>query len=233
MNTIDENITMFINYYDNKFTEVTQLENKHSLFRKVIYYAIIDGLSKPIYSSEKKHRERMTSFIKDIVGWQNGGLFSLPHLYACLKMKNDICDNKLREYVDNKYSKLIAGNLYIIKQVDICLTELENITSQIETDKTSTIYKTQHYNLFYNYRNALVHELHSLCANFTNFSKYDEPYYIHFRNDDCWSLYYPEEFLSKICKQSIEKTKEYLLKENIDPFKDYTNGNYWIKELNI
>jgi hypothetical protein len=188
----------------------------------------------------------MVTFINEITKWDEGKLLSLPHLYGFFKIHPEPKYAGIRKFINEKYSKLIPGQVYTINQIDIFDTDfmglLTNRTTPNIFDRNikGSIYQVQHYNLFYKYRNALLHEMRPLSGEIS-IEGYDVPHYIHMTTESnifkgengYWSLYYSESFLNKLCKDSILFTKDYLANEMVDPLAFVDNGNYWVEELNI
>ncbi|MBN1842370.1 MAG: hypothetical protein JW883_08855, partial [Deltaproteobacteria bacterium] len=102
---------------------------------------------------------------------------------------------------------------------------LENITLEY----------LQHINLFYSYRNSLVHDLKEPGYGM-EFENDEEPFYQYTRQvegeSSTWELVYPVRFYEKICDSAIKNLREYYLNKRIDPYSCYTFGTYWIEGLN-
>lgn len=237
---LKENIDRFLGFFKEqlKIIEETDFKQHTSLFRKLFYVGLLDTLSKTTSHPKKGNRDRIVAFVRYFCDWPFAEKISLPHLVRLLEKAPDPEFSDLRQYTFELFDKWTEGEFITL--------ERDPDFSEVKQRWPKEIFKSfvdiqieflQHANLFYRYRNSLVHELREPGYGM-EFKIDKEPFYhsrTHHENDvehKTWELVYPLGFYSQICKTAIEQLEQYYLKERIDPYSLYTFGTYWIEELN-
>lgn len=234
----------FINYFEVQFNEADSLKADLKDFKKILYFTIIDALSKSIFPSEG-NRERIIKFLENIVSWEEGQLFSLPHLYEYFKYLLEPQFSEIKDFINKKYNHMKHGWVYTVPEIDISISELKKfdrppIVVLFDKKYNGSLFQFQHLNLFYKYRNSLIHEMKPLGIDNKRVLRQDIPHYLSWIDNpsdknssgEYWHLSYPETFLRNICLKAINQTKEYLVKNGIDPFSETNKGYFWIEKLN-
>lgn len=194
------------------------------LYKKTLLLTMLDAMAgirfpKKYYPElHDKNRKRFTRFIKEYANWNNGNLINVPFLFDRLsKSKNRA--GRLAEHLKAKLSKFDtkAGGAISVDKID---EQPEVLLSFTRTEwEEKEIFECQHYSILYRYRNHLVHEARE-PGNAMNFYSETDAYYHSYVNDPRWFLVYPLSLLKKLCSQSIDKMRQYLLDNQIDPY-DY------------
>lgn len=235
---LEENIDNFLEFFREQIENVREADFKKSnnIFKKVLYVGFMDTLSKTTAHPKKSNRERVVSFVRTFCNWPSCEKISLPHLVRLLEKVPDPEFSDLREYAFSLFDKWEEGK-FITLDSDPNLKEIRNlwpidISKPLEDIRVEFL---QHVNLFYKYRNSLVHELRE-PGHGMEFKVDTEPYY-HTRSysdskNYTWELVYPLGFYDNLCENAIGSLRDYYLKERIDPYSYYTFGTYWIEELN-
>lgn len=235
---MEESIDRFIGFFRNKLSviEKTDFNESTILFRKILYVGLLDALSKTTTYPKKGNRERIVSFVKHFTGWEHHERVSLPHLVRFLRKVPDPEFSSVREYAFSLIDQWAPGELIRLDR-DPCLPDVKKRwpSSVPKAFEDITLEHLQHANLFYRYRNSLVHELR-LPGYGTEFKSDTEPFYhsmTHLETEEeTWELVYPLGFYERVCRTAIDKLHEYYVKERIDPYSLYSFGTYWIDELN-
>ncbi len=217
-------------------------EGREKAYKKVLFFAVIDSLSKCIFP-KKGNRDRIVSFVDGFSEWENRTRISLPHLAQLLLKSPEPPFADLREFAYGKLTKWSPGKIIMLNQ-DPDIKEVAKFWPSEKEHKKPldgvSIDSLQHIHLFYSYRNYLVHEMREPGYGFEHLQD-DEPYYISLTHlpkskdegkKETWELVYPVLFLKKLIDTSMKNMKEYLIKNNINPYMSYTFGTYWINELN-
>jgi len=241
---LEENITLFINY----FREQVQLIEGHcpktrdgDLHSRILYTAVLDAISRSIFV-QQSNRERTVGFIKNFCDWPECERISLPHLYQLVRTKIEPELADLRNFTIRNMSQWIRGDVVRLNH-DPLFSDVENLWPH-NNGKPSIIDGVrlkwlQHCHLFYSYRNSLVHEFKTAGYHAELFEK-DEPYYIQVTEyraegsrelDRSWQLQYTAMFFKKLCDSSISNLEDYLVQKQIDPIATLVPGKYWIREL--
>lgn len=239
---------IFFQYFNEVLENISELskDSKHTkLYQKILYVSILDSLSKCVYP-RRKPRERMVFFIKEFSGWENVERVSLPHLIQLLKLNPEPAFKGIREYAINEFNNwsVHSGQLMSISK-DPKFYELKSkwpkeneLRTPIEKISLDSL---QHAQLFYTYRNSLVHEFRSPGYGIELTEDHQSPFY-HIMSEindfeelvpKSVELVYPVKFFSQLCTKCIENLKEYIKINNLNPYDYYDFGTYWLKELNI
>jgi len=210
-------------------------------FKKVLYISFIDQLSSLVYPNRRSNRKRVIQVLNNFSNWDDGNRFSLPHLLRLLRISNEPTFNKLKYYAKRKLKLWKCGEMIKISS-DLEREKIFDLLPQNARDNFKIgeikIENLRHFELFYSYRNCLVHELKSPAFDVgMNLEKY--PFYVYmsnYKDDDSienhWTLNYPTEFFHRISKNILKELKSYMLKKGLDPYKDYMLKHYYLEGLN-
>lgn len=239
INEIQKQIERFISYFQNKYEIVkeTKFKENDELFKKILYVGIIDSLSKTIFP-RKGSRERFVLFLEIFSVWKNCDRISLPHLVKLLEFTPEPEYSKLRIFAFSAYEQWISGDVIDLGK-DPKYEEVKKYwpKGQVNNEciKGVKLEALKHVHLFYTYRNSLIHELRNLGYGLEEFSLEKEPSYHSMKMEDgkdTWQLVYPLGFFENICETCLQKLKEYLISNTINPYNSFNFGSYWIEELN-
>jgi len=235
---LETGIDRFLGFFRNRLKEIGDLDcgQTTALFRKVLYSSILDALSRTTSHPKKGNRERITEFLRMFCNWPSCEKISLPHLVRLLEKVPDPAFSALRQYAFSLLDQWGEGEI-ISLDTD---PDIENVKRHWPKEipkplEDIQIEFLQHVNLFYRYRNSLVHELREPGYGM-EFTDDSEPFY-HSMTDtesktETWELVYPLPFYERLCEAAIKELKDYYLKDRIDPYSCYVFGTYWIEELN-
>ena len=192
------------------------------------------ALSKTTTPPTSGNRERLVSFIRNFSGWRNCDKISLPHLIRYLELVPSPEYSSVREYAFSKIDTWTPGIFTSIDN-DIEYNDIKgrwpkNTQKPIENIQLDHI---QHVQLFYNYRNGLIHELRERGYGM-EIGMDTEPYYHTMKDGDnvTWELVYPVGFYKIICETALEKLKVYYINNRINPYNHFSFGTYWLDEFN-
>lgn len=240
--SLELSIDQFLSFFEEKIDEIKGINTPKSgkLFQKILYVSLLDALSKTVASPKKGNRERLVSLIRVFAKWDKCDRISLPHLVRMLQKVPDPEFAELREYVFCLFDTWPVGTLLYLDK-DPTFDDIKklwplNLSKPLENLNLESF---QHVNLFYSYRNSLVHELREPGYGMEVHNS-DEPFYHSMQapqdigTERCtWELVYPVGFYNKICSTSISELREYYLKNRIDPYESFTFGSYWVEVLNL
>lgn len=242
MAELNENIESYFKSLEIQLLSISKIEAPEYLkeFKKVLYISFIDQLSSLVYPKQP-NRKRVIQVLKKFSSWDDGNRISLPHLLRLLRISNEPAFKKLKFYAKRKLKSWKSGEIIKISN-DLKFGKLIDLWPQIAKDKLKIgdirIENFSHFALFYSYRNCLIHELKAPAFDVgMNLEKY--PFYVHmsdYKEDDSienhWTLNYPTEFFNTISKNILKELKSYMLKKELDPYKDYMLKHYYIEGLN-
>jgi hypothetical protein len=220
-------INEFYQYFSDEIQSISSLNNK--LYQKILYACILDTLGLARYPKAKRDtRKRIVSFIRNCSKWGDCDRVSIVQLHLSLK----------HIYKQNCGPELQGSNLYteVSKRFSSQEPRIENdpffneIINFANIDETKIVKANRYVELFFAYRNALVHSFKE--PGYPSETRSDsEPFYLTWDSRPP-SLVFPSNFLKMICNECLCGLKDYLIEKDINPYKIYEKthifGNIWI-----
>jgi hypothetical protein len=237
----DKKIEKYISYFMDRMSEIKSLSTtSESLFRRILYFGLIDTLSKSVYPHKNNHA-RITSLVLRFGEWPNAQKVSTIHLLQLIRKIPDPDFEQLRNYG----KQLLSTMALEVRECSIEKDpEYEDIRSKWPKSFSGDLPggirldSLQHINLLYALRNSIIHEMRSLGKGF-EIGKHSDPYYISLLNieseQDAYEsieLVYPTLFIEKISNNCINGVRSYLLANDLNPYDYFEQGTYWIPDLN-
>ncbi|MBE0576382.1 MAG: hypothetical protein IH613_10875 [Desulfuromonadales bacterium] len=241
MNNYIAEIERYLGHFEKEISQVKSLQvadGYHAaIYKKMIYVGILDALSKCF--PRRGSRNRFVNFLNQFSGWDNAHKISLPHLFQLLEKNPEPAFSKLRAYVISELEKWVSGEIVTLDREPEISTIKQLWPKEKEHQKPLnglSAESLQHCNLFYSYRNSLIHEFRELGRGIESQTD-NSPYYISYSDfeepeEEVWELTYPATFFEKLLKNCISEMKIYLMQNKINPYSSYHFGTYWIDELN-
>lgn len=101
------------------------------------------------------------------------------------------------------------------------------------TPKEKKVLKLARYvNLFYAYRNEMVHGFKEPAHAMEMSNDNSSPYY-HGTINGPWELVFPAIFFQLLCSEALNGLKEYLEKTDTNPYDQYEFGDMWVKKSKL
>lgn len=235
---LEQSIERYLDFFRNRLEEIRNLNCGQSsgLFRKILCSNLLDSLSKTMAQPRKGNRERIVEFVRLFCHWPTCDKISLPHLVRLMGKVRDPKFSSLRQYSFSLLDRWSNGEvIYLNKDPDIQDVKRhwpKDMPKPLENIKIEFL---QHVNLFWRYRNNMVHELRKPGYGI-EFAGDAQPFYHSMThsdtNQETWELVYPVKFYDILCETAINSLNEYYRKDKIDPYSCHIFGTYWIEELN-
>jgi hypothetical protein len=202
--------------------------NRIQLYKKSLVMSAIDTLAGYRFTKEnyrelnRLNKKRFVRFIAEFGEWKNGPLISVPYLFEQLSIR----DLKGSELYDFLYARLYSfqeskkGTILLIEDVDVMAAELfELATTEYEEQ---LILKSQHYSLFYEYRNFKMNALKESGGMMEAF-QYARPNYYPDNKGEYhdlirWQLSYPLAHFNTLFRSCLKNMKQYFIKINFEPY---------------
>jgi hypothetical protein len=243
--SIDQDINQFCDYFEQQVQQINTIQPEEQndygasqirLYKKTLYVTSIDTLAGFRFSKNdyrelnKRNKARFTRFIQEYCNWENGSLISLPFLLDQLTTKK-LKDSNLFASVEERLKGFSGedGGTTNIETIDLSLGEvLEMAHSEKEE---SLIYSSQHYSLFYGYRNCLVHEARE-PGKAMEVTQNPAPHYHSYIQEKPqeitqWHLVYPVEHFRSILSAGIANSREYFFKATVNPYDNLSGTRWW------
>jgi len=230
-------VTRFIGHFTERKKDISGIVcNSPKILKKILYFAIIDALSKSAFPDINHNKARFVKTLIAFSGWNDGERISLPFLY------NDISDSTnnniepLQKGVGDELKKWPVKTPAQIKlsrdsHVHSLLSLIEHKNEKDELSFKEMIEKFSHYNLLWEYRNCLVHEFrqpgygHELEGD-------DFPFYQGALGTDEIRLCYPVQFIANLIEQILKNLEKHLINNQINPYNSFEYGAFWNKKRN-
>jgi len=239
----NEIIIKYFRDQNKQILAITDVIDPTSLFRRLLYITLLDGLSKIAYPLRSGNRERFCLYLKEFADWEDGERISLTHLFRYLLINPEPKYETLRRYAKESLGKWIPGEVPTINK-DPIIDEIRNKWPR--DDKNSEEWKEiklesfKHSNLLYEIRNSLVHEFRVKRMSGPD-NLMAEPYYVHVTyyegfepeiTKEYWGLQYPLSFMSNLAGHSLDKLEKHLSEYEYDFSALSAKEEYLIQKLN-
>ena len=206
------------------------------LYKKSLVMSAIDSLAGLRFTKEnykelnRQNKKRFVRFIAEFSEWKNGPLISVPYLFEQLARRG----LKECELYDFLYSRLLKhegdgeGTILHIEDIDAVAVELFELAKTEYEEQL--ILKSQHYSLFYEYRNCKVNTL-SESGGVMEAFQYAQPNYYPSEQSEHhdliqWQLSYPLAHFNSLFSRSLKNMKQYFIKTNINPYSLVTDSRW-------
>lgn len=219
LTSMEESITTFISYFRDQVENIR--DDYNILHRKILFALIIDPLSRAAYGTEGTHRERVTKLIIDHSFWDDCSRVSLPQLVLNLEDRN-LQETDLYHGASDRLSKWPSKNIPRLNQSPL-FDELESFTS---ADTVDVLKKCRYVELFYTFRNNLIHEFREPGYGIEMSQDGTTPYY-HGMKDNPWQLVYPIGFFKRLCESILDSLPSHFRNNNITPHDQFEFGSLW------
>ena len=206
------------------------------LYKKSLVMSAIDTLAGLRFTKEnykelnKQNKKRFVRFIAEFSEWGKGPLISAPYLHEQLARRG-LKECELYEALHDRLSKHQGKNentILHIEDVDVMAVELFELAKTEYEEQL--ILKSQHYSLFYEYRNCKTNSLSETGGVMEAF-QYAHPNYFpgnrsEFHDLTHWQLSYPLAHFNSLFSRSLENMKQYFIKTDTNPYSLVTD-NRW------
>lgn len=237
---IRREINRFIGYFRSQVSLVDALTvrrriryvpsaNEITIHRKVLYLAIFDALAAIRYPTHRagKTKQRFLQILTDHADWPERDWVSVPVLSERLRVRK--LDTSLRRKLLKRllrYNKK-QGNSLPISAFDDVLNSIAALSADPKT--ADVIRKTTHAELFYRYRNFVMHEFREPGYAMETFGqRLSEPRYHSYIGDRGWHLLYPEAFFRRIVLSVINSLESHYLSALVTPYDQVTDTTAWV-----
>ena len=189
--------------------------------RKMLYASAIDPLARAAYGTIGTHRDRFVRLIRDVAKWPESERVSLPQLQLRL-----LEAKRHRYLLYRNISKRLASWEDGGKVLLSGSPSMAEILVQAAPSEHALAKEAQYVNLFYTYRNNLIHEFREPGYGTDWSGKSVVPFYGSYI-DGPWELVFPVGFIAALYEQALTGLRVHMLANNIDPYKQFNFGSLW------
>lgn len=213
-------VEQFIDHFKQ---EAVSLEKVASpLHRKILYATALDPLARAAYGPSF-NRHRFTRLVRELSGWAECERISLPQLQQRLRAARRYRYGLYRD-VSTRLRDWGSGSKIGLQHSPLAA----EILPLAQGNEAKLIFECQYSELFYTYRNALVHEFREPGYGWDVSGTSMRPFYMSYLGrEGQWELTFPVRFLQHLLNSTIEGVKAHLLSGKIDPYKRFEFGSMW------
>lgn len=216
---------------------VPEKDSSHiQLYKKSLVMSAIDTLAGLRFTKEnykelnQQNKKRFVRFIAEFSEWKNGPLISVPYLFEQLARRG-LNDCELYEALYGMLLKCENNDeaaILHIEDIDVMAVALFELAKTEYEEQL--ILKSQHYSLFYEYRNCKTNTL-SESGGVMEAFQYAQPNYYsgmcsEFHNLTQWQLSYPLPHFNSLFNCSLKNMKQYFIKAEINPYSLVTDKRW-------
>jgi hypothetical protein len=219
--TLQNDIDNFIDFFKDEINKIHEIEN--ILYRKILFACALDTIATARYPKDN-NQKKIVSFVLNYSGSTDISCVSLVQLIYILEHalnEQSRSDSELYRYALDGISKLEPGQLPRGHEVDPSFDEAARKANRQEI---KLLKNARYAELFYGYRNMLVHGFKEPGHGIEMSGDVTNPYY-HSYTDGRWELIFPVDFFESIFSEGLTNLKEYLQQYNINPYDRYESIN--------
>lgn len=211
-------IDTFIDHFQGQVAAIESVPSP--MLRKLVYLTALDPLARAAFGNIG-HRERITKLISQLTNWNARHLISLPQLHLNLS-ESPHNDSRLLKAVQALLAQWPSGHILPIRNSP----QVDDLTTYADANEIKMVTNCSYTNLFYTYRNSLVHEFREPGYGFEFSIDKEHPYYTS-TIDGPWELVFPVGFFSYIFQEALIGLKAFLTNCNINPYEQFDFGSLW------
>jgi len=153
--------------------------------------------------------------------WEDKDRVSLQQLLLNLN-ETGYCSGHLYEETRNQVNSWTEGAI-IRPSEDPFFNQIIGLANP---DEKPLVMKARYSELFYTYRNCLVHEFREPGYGIEMSVDPSTPYY-HGMTNSPWQLVFPLPFIKELCLTCLNGLREYLITNEVNPYDSYGFGSMW------
>lgn len=214
-----QEIDQFLEHFRMQAADIASVVS--SFQRKVLYCAAFDPLARAAFGKVGSQRDRFVKLMREVARWEAAERVSLPQLQLRLR-ENGRYRHRLYREVTRQIGLWDPST-----KLDISASpSVQDLSSFTHESERLCVRDSCYADLFYIYRNNLVHEFREPGYGTDWSGKSRTPFYTSFIN---WprELVFPVEFISNMYEQTLAGLKTHLVREKINPYNQFKFGSLW------
>lgn len=212
-------VQMFLDHFREQASSIAQINDP--FHRKVLYAAAFDPLARAAYGAVGTHRDRLVRLVRELASWPDAERVSLPQLQLRLREAKRTRYRLYRQASQRLQKWLHARPTPLSRSPD--LSEMLQYATQPEQVHLKD---AQYVQLFYTYRNNLVHEFREPGYGADWSGRSTEPFYGSSIYGP-WELVLPVAFFASLYESTLVGLEKHLLLHKINPYDQFQFGSLW------
>lgn len=193
------------------------------LHRKILYATALDPLARAAYGSTLGNKARFTRLVRELSGWAHSERVSLPQLEQRLRVEGR---HRQKLYRKIRHDLGLWDNDAKIGLQHSPVADV--LVPFAQGNENKLISECKYSELFYTYRNSLVHEFREPGYGWDVAGTSSKPFYMSYLgHEGQWELVFPVRFFETLLADTSACLKAYLMKHKINPYKNFQFGSMW------
>jgi hypothetical protein len=217
----------YCSYFEKQLQQIRILDDR--LHKKVLLLVILDTLGRARYPDEKSNKLRFIKVVRDHIKWKDNSRVSLCRILELIHSHNL---SRLGSFARESIGRWKDWEMHDISDDPLSET-IQNIAGDEQEKKL--MQDSTHMNLLYAYRNHLIHEFREPGKGMEMDQRDTSPYYhrmTHILSNrshgrETWELVYPLGFFVTLTESCLQKLKQHLLQNDLNPYSFYEFGTVW------
>lgn len=213
-------VQQFIGHFREQGSAISDVAS--DLHRKILYCSALDPLARAVSMPKTGNRHRFVNLLVNHTGWADAERVSLFQLTCDLRQKKR---TRFRLYREAK-RRLDASppTRRVLLSGSPTFAEMATFAAPEEIE-ILRLYK--YAELFYTFRNTLVHEYREPGYGTDWSRKAGEPFYTCLSSFGQRELVFPLAFVEFIFQRALERVSAHLLDAKINPHSKFNFGSHW------
>jgi hypothetical protein len=225
----EEWVQRYRQHFELNISEICQISPR--VLKKILFVVMLESLAKARHPQLGNPRERFLCLLDSSSNWDDLNRVSLPQLVLRLDKEEQYKSSPLAQRIRGEIQGWQWGSVYPMRGRDPSAEEVKkwNEVRELGEPIAKLVDQVKHCNLFYDYRNHLVHEFREPGGSGMEAMDHDYPYYFSLNSDGerIWDLIYPVGFFHRLVMAVLENACTYFVEQRIDPYEAYDWGPTW------
>ena len=213
-------VELFIQHFREQGIAIAAVELE--LHRKILYCSALDPLARAVSGQSGTHRSRLVHLLTNHTAWPDAQRVSLFQLMLHLQAKKRTRFRLYREA--RRRLNLSTPRRRLPLSISPLHAEIATFAA-LQEEKILRYYT--YADLFYTYRNNLIHE-YSEPGYGTDWSrKAPEPFYTNLSSFGSRELVFPLTFVAGLYEQALGSVERHFMQQKINPHSRFEFGSHW------
>lgn len=213
-------VEQFIGHFRDQGIAIASVSSE--LHRKILYCSALDPLAKAVCTPGASNRLRFVNLLLNHTDWSDANRVSLFQLTCHLRLKKRTRFRLYREANRRLSASIPRRRLPLVDSP--LLTE---ISAFAHKDEMHGLRFHTYAELFYTFRNTLVHEYREPGYGNDWSRKAMQPFYTNLSSFGQRELVFPIAFVESIYTEALKNVSDHLLSAKVNPHERFNFGSHW------
>ncbi len=215
-----QSIQQFIEHFRVQGEAISLVESE--LHRKLLYCSALDPLAQAVCQPGAQNRARFLELLLNHTDWQDAQRVSLFQLACHLRLKK-----RTRFRLYRETTRRLGQNPPRRRMALSSSPKFDEMVGYAAPIEIADLKKYRYAELFYTFRNNLVHEYREPGYGTDWSGRQTEPFYTNLSSFGDRELVFPLAFVAEVYDQALKHVEAYLLANKISPHSRFNFGSHW------